>query len=283
MTDLKPFSHHFVWLSALFILGSSIINLPFNNADKLTFLGFIVAFLLSLLLVFLVYEFNFLKYPIVLLAVYFIGETLIVFLQFISKTLLPKSQNFWVLLLFLVPLIYFCFRKTTEILNFSLISGVACGLLLIFFFFATLKDFNLENIYIYSFPKVKNLFYQALPYVKSVTLPTAVLALYAKQHKTSKTVAITGICVGNAFLLVSIFNSVLLFGAKMSGEFNYPYAMAISTVTFGNLFSRLDGFSYFIYFVTTLIKATVCIKVIKSEIGSLSLREMRNSECVIRN
>ncbi|MBQ2266482.1 MAG: hypothetical protein II342_03670, partial [Clostridia bacterium] len=61
MTDLKPFSHHFVWLSALFVLGSSIINLPFNNADKLTFLGFIVAFLLSLLLVFLVYEFNFLK------------------------------------------------------------------------------------------------------------------------------------------------------------------------------------------------------------------------------
>ncbi len=277
MTESKPFSHHFVWLSTLFILGSSIINLPLKNADKLTFLGFVISFLLSLLLVFAVYKFAFLKYPIMLLAFYFVGETLIVFLQFISKTLLSNKQNFWVLVIFILPLIYFCFRKTTEILNFSLISGVVCGLLLIFFFFTTLKDFNLKNIYIYSFPNIKNLFNQALPYIKSVTLPTVVLALYAKQHKTTKTVAITSVCVGNSFLLICIFNSVLLFGAEMAGKFNYPYAMAISTVTFGNLFSRLDGFSYFIYFVTALIKITVCVKVIQKEIGVYRLREIRNS------
>ncbi len=272
MNKLKPFSHHFIWLSALFVLGSSIINLPFKNADKLTFLGFIIAFLLSIALVFAVYKFNFLKYPIIFLAIYFVGETLIVFLQFISKTLLKSNQNFWVLILFLLPLLYFCCRKTTEIFNFSLVSGVVCGLLLIFFFFATLKDFNVKNIYIYHFPNIKNLFKQTLPYIKSVALPTAVLTLYAKQHKTDKTVAIAGICTGNAFLLISIFNSVLLFGAQMAGEFDYPYAMAISTVTFGNLFSRLDGFSYFIYFVTSLIKITVCIDVIKQQVKNYSLK-----------
>ncbi|MBQ3547090.1 MAG: hypothetical protein IJA44_01265 [Clostridia bacterium] len=267
MNNSKPFAHHFIWLSTLFILGSSIINLPFKNADKLTFLGFLIAFLLSIALIFAVYKFDFLKYPIMFLAIYFVGEALIVFLQFISQTLLNNNQNFWVLLLFLATLIYFCFRKATEIFNFSLVCGVVCGLLLVFFFFSTLKDFNPENIYIYSFPKINNLFSQALPYIKSVTLPTAVLTLYAKQTNTTKTVAFSGICVGNAFLLISIFNSVLLFGAQMAGEFDYPYAMAISTVTFGNLFSRLDGFSYFIYFVTALIKITVCINVIKQEIN----------------
>lgn len=266
MTKLKPFSHHFVWLSTLFILGSSVINLPYKNADKLTFSGFIIAFLLSLGLVFAVYKFDFLKYPVLLLAFYFIGETLIVFLEFINKTLIKNNQNFWVLLLFLVPLLYFCFRSWNEIFNFSLVSGIICGLLLIFFFFATLKDFNLKNIYIYSFPNIKNLLKQSLPYIKSVTLPTAVLALYAKHQKTTKIVTITSVFVGNAFLLISIFNSILLFGANMAGKLNYPYAMAISTVTFGNLFSRLDGFSYFIYFVTTLIKITVCVKVIQKEI-----------------
>lgn len=271
MNKLKPFSHHFIWLSALFILGSSIINLPFKNADKLTFLGFILAFLLSVFLVFAVYKFDFLKYPIIFLAIYFVGETLIVFLQFISKTILSNRQNFWILMLFLLPLVYFCFRKTTQIFNFSLICGVVCGLLLIFFFFATLKDFNVKNIYIYSFPNIKNLFKQTLPYIKSVTLPIAVLILYAKHHQTTKTVAVTGICVGNIFLLISIFNSILLFGAQMSGEFDYPYAMAISTVTFGNLFSRLDGFSYFIYFVTALIKITVCVDVIKQEMKKFKL------------
>ena len=63
----------------------------------------------------------------------------------------------------------------------------------------------------------------------------------------------------------------MLFGAQMSGEFDYPYAMAISTVTFGNLFSRLDGFSYFIYFVTALIKITVCVDVIKQEMKKFKL------------
>ena len=274
MNKLKPFSHHFVWLSTLFILGSSIINLPYKNADKLTFLGFSLSFLLSLALVFAIYKFDFLKYPIIILALYFIGDTLIIFLQFISKTLLKSNQNFWVLLLFLITLLYFCFRKWSEIFNFSLVSGVACGLLLIFFFFATLKDFNVKNIYIYSFPNIKNLFNQSLPYIKSVTVPTAVLALYAKEHKTAKVTAITGVCVGNAFLLISIFNSILLFGANMAGEFDYPYAMAISTVTFGNLFSRLDGFSYFIYFVTALIKITVCAKVIEEEIKKDGLRRL---------
>lgn len=270
MNKLKPFSHHFIWLSTLYILGSSIINLPFKNADKLTFLGFVIAFLLSVAVIFAIYRFDFLKYPIIFLAIYFVGETLIVFLQFISKTLLQDNQNFWVLVLFLIPLVYFCFRKWTEFFNFSLVCGVVCGLLLIFFFFATLKDFNVKNIYIYSFPNIKNLFGQTLPYIKSVTLPIAVLTLYAKQHKTSKTVTITGVCVGNTFLLISIFNSILLFGTQMAGEFDYPYAMAISTVTFGNLFSRLDGFSYFIYFVTALVKITVCINVIKQEIKNLN-------------
>lgn len=271
MNKLKPFSHHFVWLSALYILGSGIIILPSQNADKLTFLGFVIAFLFSILLTVLVYNFSFLKYPTIFLALYFAGETLIIFLNFISNTLLKNNQNFWILLLFLAPLLYFCRRKSGQILNFSLICGVVCGLLLIFFFFATIKDFNPENIYIYSFPKVKSLLNQAIPYIKSVTLPIAVLALFAKQQKASMPVAIAGVCVGSALLLICIFNSILLFGTQMAGEFNYPYAMAISTVTFGNLFSRLDGFSYFIYFVTALIKITVCVNIVKKEIGSLSL------------
>lgn len=265
MNNIKPFSHHFVWLSTLFILGGSIINLPFAFTDKLTFLGFLIAFISAILLSFLVYKFDFLKYPVFAVALYLIGDTLVVFLDFISKNLLNKNQNFWILLLFLVPLIYFCFRKVTELYNFSLICGMICGLALIFFFSATFKDFNLENIYIYSFPNLKNLFYQTVPYIKGVTLSSAVLTLFAKQNKTPKTVMISGVCIGSAFLLISIFNSLLLFGPALAGELSYPYASAISTVTFGNLFWRLDGFCYFIYFVTAVIKIAVCVSVVKKE------------------
>ncbi len=266
MTKLKPFSHHFVWLSCLFILGSAVINLPANNADKLTFLGFVIAVVLTIPFLFAVYKWDFLKYPIILLALYVAADTFVVFLNFISNTLLGSGQNFWVVLLFLLPLLYFCFRKYTEIFNFSLICGVICAFLIIFFFFATFKDFNFKNIYIYSFPKVKNLVYQVLPYIKNVTLPILVLTYFAKLQRLQKRVAFAGTFIGSMLLILSILNSVLLFGCSMAGELKYPYADAISTVTFGNLFSRLDGFSYFIYFVTALIKITVCVKVVCEEI-----------------
>lgn len=265
MNKLRPFSYHFVWLCALFILGSGIINLPFAFADKLTFLGFLIAFLLSILVVFLVYKFDFLKIPVMLCALYLAGDTFVIFLKFISDTILKNNANFWILLLFAVPLLYFCGRKVTEIYNFSLVCGIICGLLLAFFFCSTAKDFSLKNIYIHSFPNVGDLFRQTVPYIKNVTVSAAVLTLFAKQNKTGRTALLSGVCVGSVFLLICIFNSILLFGATMAGELHYPYAMAISTVTFGNLFSRLDGFSYFIYFVTAIIKITVCVSVIKRE------------------
>ncbi|MBE6780781.1 MAG: hypothetical protein E7545_07370 [Ruminococcaceae bacterium] len=274
MNKLKPFSHHFVWLSCLFILGSGIINLPFAFADKLTFLGFLIAFLIAIPLTFAVIKLDFLRLPILLLALYLAADALVIFLKFIEYTLLGSRQNFWILLLFILPLIYFCFRKPPEIFNFSLICGLLCGLLLIFFFFATFKDFNFKNIYIYSLPNVKNLFYQTVPYIKTVTLPIVVLTLFAKQNNIGTAVTLSGIFSGAALLVISILNSVLLFGAEMAGELSYPYANAISTVTFGNLFSRLDGFSYFIYFVTAIIKITVCVEVVKRQIGGLTLREV---------
>lgn len=277
MNKLKPFSHHFVWLSCLFILGSGIINLPFAFADSLTFLGFLIAFLVSIPLVFAVIKIDFLKFPITLFALYLAADTLVVFLKFISNTLLGNSQNFWILLLFILPLIYFCFRKPTEIFNFSLICGLLCGLLLTFFFFATFKDFDFKNIFIRSFPSVKGLFHQTVPYIKTVTLPILVLTLFAKQNNIGTIVTLSGISVGAILLVICILNSVLLFGADMAGELQYPYANAISTVTFGNLFSRLDGFSYFIYFVTALIKITVCVKVVKRQVSVYRLNEIRNS------
>ncbi len=266
MTNTKDFSHHFLWLSVLFILGGAVINLPTKNADRLTFLGFLISFLLSILVFFATFKFDFLKYPILFLAVFFVSDTAVTFLKFIAKTLLNDKQNFWILLLFILPVLYFCTRKHHQILNFSLVAGIVCSALLVFFFFATFKDFNLKNIYIYSLPNIKNLFLQALPYIRSVTLPCAVLTLYAKQQKVKIHTALAGISLGNAMFLIGLFNSILLFGTTLAGELSYPYASAISTVTFGNLFSRLDGFSYFIYFAAAMIKITVCTNVIKEEI-----------------
>ncbi len=265
MQSTKSFSHHFLWLSALFVLGQSIIILPTSQANRLTFLGFLISAFLSFLLTLAVLKLDFLKYPVLLIAIFTIGDTLITFIEFISKTLI-NEKNFFILILFLIPLLYFCTRKSQELLNFSLISGIACAALIVFFFLSTFKDFSFKNIYIYEFPKLTDLLSQSLSYIKSVTLPITVLALFAKQINTKDEAVFSGVAIGNALLLLTIFNSILLFGTTLAGEFNYPYADAISTVTFGKLFSRLDGFAYFIYFTASLIKITVCVFTIKYEL-----------------
>lgn len=267
LQNTKPFSQHFLWLSALYILGGSIITLPSSNANRLTFLGFIIAYILTVILTFAVLKINFLKYPVMLIALYSAGEVFVTFLNFISKSLLKNRLNFFTALIFITLILYFCFRKNREILNFSLVAGLLCAGLIIFFFFSTFKDFSFENIYISSAPDIKGLFSQSLPYIKSVTLPAAVLALYAKQIKASENAAIGGLAIGCGLLLLCILNAVLLFGTSLSGELPFPFAAAISTVTFGRLFSRLDGFCYFIYLACALIKITVCVFTVKFEIS----------------
>ena len=121
-----------MWLSVLFTLGGAIINLPTKNADKLTFLGFLISFLLSVLVFFAVLKIDFLKYPVIFLAIYFIGDTVITFLKFIANNLLKNNQNFWILLLFLLPVLYLISKKHTEFFNFSLIAGIVISLIVYF-------------------------------------------------------------------------------------------------------------------------------------------------------
>ena len=61
---------------------------------------------------------------------------------------------------------------------------------------------------------------------------------------------------------ILIGGAAIVFGSDFAGKLKYPYASAISTVTLGNLFTRMDGFAYLIFFASVIVKITVCIKII---------------------
>lgn len=64
-----------------------------------------------------------------------------------------------------------------------------------------------------------------------------------------------------AFLVIAVcFINVLgIFGSELASTLNYPYAVAVSTASMGEIFSRLDGFFYAICFFATLIKTGLCV------------------------
>ena len=261
------FAKHFIALSALFILGDAIITLPKKNADRFTFLGFLISFLISLGLCFIVFAIKNIKLliiPSALLSVYIIGDTFISFFKFISDNLLRYTVRFFIILPFVLIIIFLSHQKQTAVLKFSLICFVFCLVAICFFFFATAKDFTPKNIFIYSLPSFKGLFTQTMPYLTKITLPTVVLSVYARLLGIKRKPVLYGLAIGNILLSICLLNSVLLFGSKFSGRLDFPYASAISTVTFGSLFTRMDGFAYFIYFASCIIKIGVCIYVVKA-------------------
>ncbi len=261
----QMYNKHFIALSTLFILGNAVIGLPVNKADKFTFLGFLISFLIALLLYFVIFLIPISK-PLMCVA-FFIAfwaaaDTFLEFIKFINEALLRDMPKFLTVLPFVAVVVLFATRSRTSILKFSLISACFSVLAVAFFFLFTAKDFEIQNIIIKEFPKFKNLYSQTLPYIKTVAVPSLLLVVYAKLIATPKKSAYWGLVSGNLLLAGCILNSVLLFGSKFSGRLDYPYASAISTVTFGNLFTRMDGFAYFIYFASCLIKITVCINII---------------------
>lgn len=271
MKNIKTdyYSKHFIALSALFLLGNAVIGLPAKNADKYTFSALLISVLLSLALCFLIFFFKFSKpFKIIafLLSFWAAGDTFLEFIQFISTALLPEIPKIFVILPFVFTAVYFCFKKTEVIFKFSLVSFAFSALSIVFFFCFTFKDFNFENIIIRSLPTAKNLLLQTLPYLKGVTLPSVLVCFFAKITQKPQKTALCGVALGGVCLGFCILNSVLLFGAEFSGALSYPYAQAISTVTLGNLFTRMDGFAYFIYFSSCLVKITVCVNIIKQSI-----------------
>lgn len=260
------YKKHFLGLSALFVLGNTVITAPKTNADQFNFLGFLVAGIISLAVYFLVYLLPFNRITAVmgcLLALFCIGDAGISFIRFIHNNLLPETKPFFIVLPFILVLTFIAFKTNEMLFKFSVVSFLPVVAVILFFFFATLKDFNIKNIFIYELPNLEVFYKQTLPYIKSIALPSALLAFFSKTSGFKKGVSVSGFAIGFVLLGITILNSVLLFGIEFSGVLDYPYSSAGSTVTFGNLFTRMDGFLYFVYLASCIVKCGVGIFAIK--------------------
>lgn len=285
MNSKTNYSLHTIFLSALFLMGNTVIVLPFSSSDDKTFLGYITAFFISFAVIFLIspaadklyckrdFKSPFQKVVFILLysftAILALIEAYRCFYQyssFVSRTVLQSVSPFLISAIFALIAIYLSFRHSSIVLKFSLFSFVLVFIAVVAFFIMSFKNFRLDNISLLQMPSPKELFSQTSPYILKVFLPFFLILVYRNCEfgKTDKKQALWGFTLGGITLALTLLNSILLFGADFCAKLSFPYASAISTVTVGYLFSRMDGFSYFIYFACCLIKISVCIGIIKS-------------------
>ena len=292
MNKKAEFTPHIIAISTLFVLGNGILSLPSRGADGFTFLAFLVSLPLGFLVFWLASiifgkisetksssgAFKRAVYIICLMsagifALFSGAATFKTLTIFVSEVMLPETPMFLIVAVFLASVIYFFFQNEKSILKFALISGVLTATAVVFFFVAASDRYDLRNIFIFRLPSFRELFSQLKPYLINPVLQVAVLPVFLKgvlrENKTK--LGIWGVLAGGIFLGLGILSAVLLFSPEIAGELRFPFSSAVSTVTVGRLFTRLDGFAYFVYFVCSLSKITVCVFSVRWILRELSI------------
>ena len=292
MKSNKVFFTHATALSALFILGNALITAPTVSADEFTFLGYLVSVSISFLLYFIAFPVSIFFYKensqqnnliikilkivfyiaVAIFSLFCIADTFKAFILFIKQIILKNTSLTLIVIVFLAVCLFFASRRQEDILKFCLLCFWFVLGLMLFFFFATMHNYNLRNIFIFRLPEFKNLYNQMLPYIKNPVLPSLLLPIYnvIVFKKNRKGAAFSGLALGSVLLGLGILSATLLFGTTFAGELDFPYSAAVSTVNIGRLFTRLDGFSYFIYFAAAITRITVCIFIMITTLKKLA-------------
>lgn len=275
MNEKTVSRRHIIALVILYVLGNGIIIFPLNGTDEFGF----TAYLVSLLLLIGFYSlFNvitskisqthkvvFCGYILLISVVsLFIGASAFKdIVNFVSQTMLQRVPTFFISLIFGITVVYFALKPFDSIFKFSLVNCVFVVVIILFFFIAPMEKYELRNIYIFRAPNLNSLLPQVKVYLLNPVLHSLSLPLFLNLcfGKTCGKPAAVGVFFGGVFLGLCLLAPILLFGAHTGGEFGFPFSSAAETVTVGRLFTRLDGFVSFVYFITCLVKITVCLKV----------------------
>ncbi len=263
------YSKHIFCLCALFVLSGGILSAPFNAASGYTVYAFLISAVFGILIYFFTAKYLtknkiFIGFS-VLAALFCAVDSTADFCVFIKDSLLSEMSIFLIAAAFVAVIVYAASKGKVALLKFSLISFFCMSILIVFFFLATLENFeNLNVFYVKEF-EFSGLFETFAAYFKKIVFPVFVLPFFNELYfeKPIKKPSLCGVVIGYGALFLTTINSLFVFGEKFAQRVLYPYAAAVSTVTFGSFFTRLDGFAYIIYFSAIIVRVTTCVLVIK--------------------
>ncbi len=298
MNEKVTFYSHSCRLFAFFVLGNAVTVLPVSNADSYTFLGYVLSAAVLFLLFLVLYPLclklfcdgnkkgiaKILQTAVyaaaMVFAVFCLGDAFSSFIYISARLLLPEASNFAVIVILLAVTAYFGSKRQENVLKFALVAFPFCLVIILFFFLASAGEFNWRSVFVFSPPSFKNLLEQTYAYLKNpvsfcLLLPVYEVLFFKNRDKRP---LFAGTLTGFLLLALCLLNSLLLFGPNLSGKLDFAYCEAVSSVSVGRLFTRLDGFAYLIFFVSILLRITVCVFIIKTLLKRLYFVLQKNKK-----
>lgn len=264
------FFRHSVCLTAIFVMGSTVIHLPFKNTDCTNTFPILLALAAGILLltavsaiIFKIKIKNRVLRDVLLFA--FAAAAIVAgikncteYIDFVSRSMLPESSHAAIALIFFAITVFFACAKNTAFYKFALVCAVISAAVVIVFFFVSFPQYNFENITF----KTNSSAFKSVPRILfkifAVSVTAAVFMRLSLENPKTSAVSAGAICAGILIFLVYLC-SVLIFGSA-AAVFDFPFADAVSTVSVGALFTRMDGFAYILFFLSSLMRCSVCFK-----------------------
>lgn len=258
---------------ALFTVGNAVITFP--KVGTATATGFAAAVLAAVGAYFLSFAAchiavgrgvkpkKAIKVPLLFsaaaISAYCALDCFIDFCGFANALLLPESPNFAIAVLFIFAVAVLSLKPNGVLMKLALIFAVSFVVAVPILILLTVKDFSLAGLNTGGTEDIKN---GMLASARSVVMPALLIPPYILiENKNAPEASGTyGLLCGLTIMALCVLDSLFLFGTGLSEKLAFPFATAVSTVTVGTLFTRMDGPVYCLFFMSALIKSVLCIR-----------------------
>lgn len=283
MNKEKNFAFHQISLICVFILGNLVISFPKGNGVAQSFFGLILCLVISLGAVYLYSGIQSFKplcdkkgidifksrgaligvctaFLIFMLICY--AESTKDFVLLVDEVWLRDTPNFIICALFLGVSIWLALSGKKCVFCFALFSAVFIVLAVVFMLLLSLEKFDLRLLGGVFDIDAKYTVRQALGfYIHGFgQIMICLLFIGYNNRKTAAKQQILGVSAAGLIILILLVNTAALLGTGIIKNVSFPYATATSIINSQIDYTRLDAVTYYIYFITSLIKTAVIYK-----------------------
>ena len=267
----KEYSFHKLCLAAIFFFDGIALFLPFKGAKNGDLSALIFAIIISAFIYFVWYFLADKIYKssggngvtkvscflIIAFLVFTNAVTSKNFINFISKEVLIKNPKIYILILFSAICIYMVSKSDKVVAKAGLLSFVFIVIVMTVMLIVSCKNFepvSLKKLF------VGKVFKRSFVYLYKALLFPIAFAIFSRFafYNVSVKKDIFGFLIGTVLILVCYLSAVLTFTLHFASKIDYAYPISISVVNIGELYTRMDGFAYFIFFFSALIRSSIC-------------------------
>lgn len=262
----QRYTPHIFSLCALLVFGNAAISMPFYEAGG--FLFVIISAVLSSVLIFLInlltkwgaknkVVFYITAAIICAAAIYGAAIAFFDYIGFLTSVQMPHTNSILPTAVLLGVVVFLALNNITVIYKYSLFVSVIGGIMIAICFVGGIKNFDFTSFKI-SFSEHG---FNIKDFLRCFSSLAVIPFFVSSEVKNAPAKPLfLGTAVGFFVLVLCLAQSIFTLG--FANDISYPYLKAVSVISSGSLFTRLDGFVYFLFFITVLVKIAVCIKTV---------------------